>query len=135
MTSVALITAITIAIARLMFAPKSTLVASTVTSVRNSSVPPVASSTLIDATCEMPVVVVVVIVVCRLQPWVSSVDQVEEREQEDPDQVDDVPVQRGVVDRPEVVRREVALDRADSSQMNTTMPNSTWMPCRPVIAK
>ena len=53
-TSVALITAMNMATARLMFVPKSTRVASTVTSVNIISAPPVPSSTLIDAVCAMP---------------------------------------------------------------------------------
>src|SRR5262249_11029319 len=53
-TSDALTTAIAIAMPRLIGAPKSIRVASTVTSVRNSSVPPVAHSTLIVATWASP---------------------------------------------------------------------------------
>src|SRR5262245_10391621 len=104
MTSDALTTAIAIAMPRLIGAPKSIRVASTVTSVRNSSVPPVAHSTLMVATWANPWCSSAW---CSMDAMVASVDEVEEREQEDPDQVDDVPVQRGVVDRSEVFRGEV----------------------------
>ncbi len=52
-------TAIAMAIARLMFAPKFTRVAATVTSVSISKLPPVAHSTRTDAIVTQPVLVIV----------------------------------------------------------------------------
>src|SRR5690606_24695465 len=51
----------------------------------------------------------------RWKPWVSapygSVDEIQEGEEEDPDEVDEMPVQGDEVDRPEVLRVEVACHR------------------------
>src|SRR5258706_2375475 len=106
-TRVAFVTAMTMAIARLMLAPKSILVASTVTSVRINRMPPVAISVLMVATWASPWSSWSLW--CSVAAMLLLVDEVEEREQEDPDQIDDVPVQRGVVDRPEVFGCELAL--------------------------
>ena len=83
-----------------MFAPKSTRVAPTVIEREHEQEPfGRESSTLTD--CDVRQAVMVVVAMMFDRPWdaLASVNQVEQREQEDPDQVDDVPVQRGKVDR------------------------------------
>ena len=65
-----------------------------------------------------------------------AVDQVQQREQEDPDDVDEVPVQAGDLDRRVVLGGELALaapDRSDQVRMPT--PIIMCSACRPVMAK
>src|SRR5689334_14102515 len=86
------------------------LVTDTVSTVRTSSaarMPRSSESGVVWAKPSCPPWAPSVADACAWSAMVLSVNQVEQGEQVDPDQIDQVPVQRGVVDRPEIVGAEL----------------------------
>ena len=63
------------------------------------------------------------------------VDQVEEREEEDPHQVHEVPVEPGVLEEPRVGGRSTASASPAADPENSPPPTSTWRAWSPVIVK
>ena len=59
-------------------------------------------------------------------------DQVDDGEDEDPHDVDEVPVQADDLDRLGVSRRQLPLIDAMNSDISITMPRLTWTPWKPV---
>ncbi len=64
-----------------------------------------------------------------------SMNQVEEREQVDPDQVDQVPIQSHTVNGEIVLRLKCPFAARINSQVMAMMPQMTWIACRPVRQK
>ena len=64
-----------------------------------------------------------------------TVDQVKQREQEQPHDIDEVPVQPEIFDWRDVSRAEVASLRLAISQNSSAMPMIMCSACMPVIAK
>src|SRR5258706_10825204 len=123
-TSEALNTAMPSAIQRLN-RPKSSHDTATVTNVITRSVPSTANSTGSGTTCPTRGCAV-----CDMRRTFSA-DQIEQREQEDPDQVDEVPVQPHEVDRREVLRAEMPLDRADQDPRDRPHAGEHVQPVQP----
>ena len=61
--------------------------------------------------------------------------EVQQREQQDPDDVDEVPVQRGRLDGVVVRDGELAGDAAISTTLSMITPPKTWAPWNPVSVK
>ena len=62
-------------------------------------------------------------------------EQVDEREDDDPDHVDEVPVESGDLDRHRVLGAELALHRPNQSVSSQITPTVTCAPWYPVSTK